>query len=495
MRAAALFGAALVAASAATGQVDDDGLDTFRRAMKEIQERYVDEARVSNEILMTKAEEGVLDSLDPESLVLSDDGKPGEAEAGVTIGVKDSSAWVLDVAENGPADAAGLKPGDRLLRVGGDDTYNKKRPEIDRALRGPAGTTVWLLWVIASGEFREAAVKLAVLNRPAFRRLKLDGTDIIQVYRLDMAAVRGMKDAMKPDADGVVLDLRRAAGGDVDAALELADSCFAGGELLATGHAADPMTARQYIASKKGNPLKMPLVLLTGGGTAGAAELLAAALKEHGRAVLVGKRTFGFAARQKEFPLGVSGKKRIRLTVERFLSPLSVNLSSTGVESDIEAEAWGTVERSALLDRHRVPERLADRLIEDPPASFDAQALKGGELKLSSLVAKGKSVSEQRWEFERSFAVALAALVQEMELDVKPGQLEAERPALISRVRVLLARRRMTPEAAALVALREDREVALGVDMLKAMRTLKHSPASEARRQPKPSAVLAPAAR
>ena len=467
----------LVAGSTAFGQVDTASLKPFLKAMEMIQTRYVDESKISSEQLLAKAEEGVVDALDPESLVLSGEDPPGEAEIGITVGVKDSTVWVLDVAEGSPADQAGLRAGDRLLRINGEPVHAQKRPEIEHALRGKAGSSLWLLWVDAQEDYREVALVRKALTRPAWRHLELDDVGIIQVFRLNAASGKEIQAVLRASevegARGAILDLRRSSGGDVDAALSLADACFAGGELLAIGQTANPENTRQYVAAKKSKPLLMPLVILAGGSTQGAAELLAAALKEHRRAVVVGKPTFGFVARQKEFPLGRDGKQRVRLTVERFLSPSTVSLTGTGVGADLSVPSRLNREVSRLLARHRVAERLTARMLESPPAAFSMEAIQRGELKLNSMVAKGKSVAEQRGEFEQAFAIAVQGLLRELEVDVKLGELAAERLALISKVRVLLARSQMKPKEALLVALREDPEIALGVDVLKAMRTLR----------------------
>lgn len=462
----------------AAGAADDARLEPFQNALEQLEQKYYDESLVGPARLLAKAEEGVVDSLDPESLVL-DGAAPasGGADPGLIIGVKDGMAWILDVLDGSPAAQAGLKAGDRLMRINGEPAYGKKRLEVERALMGPAGSTVVLLWEDADDELREASVGRQTVQRPGWRRVTLDDVELIQIFRLDPETAREVREflAKAPAGTaGAALDLRRCASGDLDAALDLAGAFVAPGHVLALGQGAGPRTAKSYVSEKKGRPVDVPLILLIGPGTEGPAELLASALKEQRRSVTVGKRTFGFVARQKDFPLVEDGKRRLRLTVERFLTPGLVSLTGTGVGADLAAEVPGPRETLRLLERHGITGRLVDRLIKLPPAVFDPAGVAGGELKLTAAVAKGKSVAEQRGEFEQAIEIALRAVLRDADLEIAHDALDQVRLALISAVRVELARRLMKPDPALAVALREDPEVALGLDTLKALKKLAH---------------------
>ena len=136
---------------------------------------------------------------------------------------------------------------------------------------------------------------------------------------------------------------------------------------------------RRYESKRQGGGVAAPLVVLIGPGTRGSGELLAAALSEAGRAVSVGRRTFGFAARQREFPIPGEGRK-VRLTVERFQGPDGVELTGTGVGAALASPPPLPREVANVLERRRVALRIADRLSATPPAEYDAAALKRGEL-------------------------------------------------------------------------------------------------------------------
>jgi carboxyl-terminal processing protease len=473
MRRAGAFFAFLLAASPVLA-VSDSELDPFINAMSEIQRRYVDETKAETALLLRSASDGVVNALDAESLVLDPAPPAGEAGPGFSVGVRDGVVWVLDVVEGGPAGAAGLREGHRLLQIDGKDAGGKKRAEIERALKGPAGSKVWLLWNDEEDSYREAQVERKLLARPAWRRVPLDGVELIQVFRLDGTAAGEIASALgsSPFAGGCVLDLRKCAGGDPDAAIALADALLPGGLTIATGRGAGGKGEHRYETTRKSKPVSVPIVILLGFGTRGAGEILAGALADHRRALAVGKRTFGYASRQKDFPLPSGEGRRLRLTVERFFTPGGVCLTGTGVGAELEAGEPLPRRIERELERYRVAERLADRLLASPPAAFDAEALKTGVLALAAVEAKGKSVAERRGEFERAFQIAVEALMRELDADIPRDALDQARLALISRVRVEIAGRRRTPDEALAVALREDSEAAMGADLIRALRKM-----------------------
>ena len=462
-----LFAVALVPAYSrpAVSQDGEDKFGLFFKAMDEIQDRYVDEGKVGTDRLMEKAEEGIVDSLDPESMIIREKGASGTAEVGLSVGIRDGGAWVLDVVEGSPAERTGLKIGDQLLRIDGENAGSRKRPDIENMLKGPLGSTVTLMWANRDREYFEAAVKRDAVVRPALRRFGVDGTEVVQVFRLDAAAVLDIR-RMLGEVDGALLDLRRASGGDPDAALDLAGACYATGELLALGKGSDPVKVRQYVAEKKKQAVKARLVVLSGWGTCGAPELLVSALKEHRRAVVVGSKTFGAVSRQKNFALN---GRTLRLTVERFLSASNVSLSVTGVGADLGVEEKVESEAVRFMAKHGFPERLAERIIATPPSAFDADALKTGELRLGRAAAKDKSVAEQKYEFEQSFVVAANTLVRELDLDVKSDEVDIDRSWLISETRKAIAKKLMKPDAFLVAEAREDPVIALGADVLRSL--------------------------
>jgi len=462
--------AAVIASSMVHAQ--DPKLDTFIGAFNDIQRRYVDESKVGTDRLVGEALKGVVNTLDPESLIVGRDDKPaGPADPGLTVGIRDGMVLVLDVAEGSPAEGSGVQPGDRIIRIDGEGAAGKKRAEVERSIRGAAGSRVTLMWADPRNEVREVVLARSPSGRQAWRSLKLDGVLVVQVFRFDAASaaeIRGTLQGIKPgEVAGVLFDVRRSSAGDYDAALELADACFGGNELLAIGQAVNHRYAKTYQAKRKSDWVKLPLVVVAGPYTQGAAELFAAALQDHKRAVVVGNHTFGYASRQHDFEL--SDGKFLRLTVERFLTPLSLSITGAGLEPDLVVNEAPPGEVALSLARHHIAEKLVERLFNDPPYEYDAEAVQRGELKLGAAALKGKSVIEQRMEFEQAFQIALEALLRDLDLEYDKDDLEEQRNGLISRVRVLLAKARMKPADALFVSLREDRAAVLAADSLRAL--------------------------
>ncbi len=453
----------------------DNPYDLFIDAMERIEARYVDERKADPGKLVENAVEGVIERLDPESLILPSEPREGGAGIGVRIGVKPGGAVILDVVEDSPAEKAGIRQGDRLLRADGRSAFGKKRLEIERWLEGRAGSSVRLMWLSENGEYWEKNVQRAEIRQPAWRRVTLEEADVVQVFKLDSAAAREIGDALKAASrdgrPGAVLDLRRASGGEIEAALNLAAQCFRGGELLAVGLSGNSKSAREYVCPQNSSPLECGLVLLVGPYTQGPAELLAASLRDHLRAVVVGSRTFGFVARQREFDL--TGGRRLRLSVERFKSPSLVSLSVTGVGADLGSDLAARTGLADIYLRRRIPELLAERLISDPPAVFDARELTGGTLKLAKDAAEDKSVSEQQAAFEEAFALLEESILREQNVDMERLELARQRAEAISQVRVYLAKRFMDPKQARAAVMMEDPVLMLGLDALKAMRFLR----------------------
>jgi len=455
---------------------DDSRLELIMNTMGEIRTRYVDEAKADPDRLIGSAMKGVIDGLDADSLVLPD-GAPGEAEPGISIAVKDGVPWVADVVDSSPAAAAGIRQGDRILRVDGENVVGKKRLEAERMLRGPPGSRASILWGDRRGGYHEVSIARVAVVRQAWRKVPLGEAPLIQVFCIDDSSVPGIIEALKESSKslsgGAVLDLRRASGGDVDAALKLADACLEGGVVMALGREAGKAAERQYSSKRKDKPVDAPLAVLVGPFTQGAAELTAAALKERRRAVLVGRNTFGSVGRQANFPLPGRKGAQVRLTVERFLTPAGISLTGSGVGAEMAVKEPAPTEAGRIIERHSVAEKIVDRLIASPPPVFDLDGLKRGELALSRTATKGRSVAEQRSEFEQAFQIMLEEVLAGLDLEPAREEVDQERPALMSRVKVLLAARLMASAEALAVGLREDPEVAMGLDALKAIRILR----------------------
>ena len=452
----------------------DSKLEPFLEALDDMQVRYWDETKVTTPKLTENAIKGIVDSLDSESLLMDKDQPVGSAGLGISIAVKDGAVYVYDIVEGCAAESAGLRPGDRILRVDGKGVSGKKRLEVEAQLRGAPGSRAMLLWADSRASYREVAFTRSPLAKASWRSTRLDSVEVVQVFRLDAASAKEISAwLMKLDeavVSGAVLDLRLCHMGEPDAGIALAEACLGGKDVVAIGTGLNQKYSRQYTAKKKDSSVRIPLVAVTGPWTAGSAEIFAGALQANHRCILVGEKTFGYAARQQDFPL--DGGKSLRLTVERFSTPLSKSITGRGLDPDLAVSAPVPGKTALYFSDHQVAEKYAERILKEPPAEYDFDALKKGEMKLTSAELKDRSVAEQRQEFETTFQISLEAMLRDLELEYDREDLEESRAALISRVRVLLARRLMKPGDALQVMLREDPAVMMAADSIGALERL-----------------------
>ncbi|GIW71037.1 MAG: hypothetical protein KatS3mg102_0579 [Planctomycetota bacterium] len=278
---------------------------TFSDVKRLIQEHYV--RPVDEQELTWAALRGMVQALDPYSAFLT----PAEARSfldetegefgglGIEITVEDGLVLVIAPLEGTPAFEAGMLPGDRIIAIEGEAREFRSAEEAARVLKGPPGTRVRLT-VVHPGESRPVEIEItrAVIHVPSVRRPELlepqAGIGYVRVAQFGPEAGKEVRAAVERlRADGMralVLDLRSNPGGHLEAALEVADLFIREGVLLRTEGREG---ARSYPARAEGTIADLPLVVLINGYSASASEIVAGALKDAGRAHLIGTRTFG----------------------------------------------------------------------------------------------------------------------------------------------------------------------------------------------------------
>ncbi|MDO4526577.1 MAG: S41 family peptidase [Candidatus Saccharibacteria bacterium] len=260
------------------------------------------------------------------------------AGIGVEIGLRDGYVKVLRLLPDNPALRAGLREGDVLYKVNGEEVYSWNSDEIAKVLRGDAGTEVEVT-VARDGEEKTFKMKREEINNVS-AYVKYDGsTAIITVTRFDnntgtevqkMAAEFAGKGINK-----VILDLRGNGGGYVSAAQDLLSLWLDNKPILVqkSKHFGEETTST---SSGKAILKDMKTVVLVNASTASASEITAAALKEYGNATIVGKTTYGKGVVQKMYNL--SGGSMLKVTVAEWLTPERNSINGTGVQPDVEVE-------------------------------------------------------------------------------------------------------------------------------------------------------------
>ncbi len=334
------------------------GLDLFLEVLQTVQSNYVD--AVDSHRLVTGAMRGVAQGLDPWSRYLD----PEEFRAaratiqgsfdGIGASVDQRSGWPVLIApvEGSPAWDAGLEPGDVITEVDGRSTFGLSPDDMSGRLRGAPGTLVML--TVARGDAERTLElrrrRVTVRNVPyAF----LAEPSIAYVRLAQFSARAGAEVAAACDslrrlgARALVLDVRGNPGGTLEEAVAVASQFLPTGAGVVSTDGRAPASRQRFTATRARPELVWPVAVLVDGGTASAAEIVAGALQDHDRAVLVGDTTYGKGVSQQIYPLR-TGLGALQLTVSRYLTPSGRSIHReplTALEGPDEDETQVTGER------------------------------------------------------------------------------------------------------------------------------------------------------
>jgi carboxyl-terminal processing protease len=320
-------------------------LNLFDEAFERVRQDSVDP--VTDKKLIGAAIAGMLSGLDPHAAYLdpaalktekvAGGGEPG---IGVAVTIVNGEPKVISPRDGSPAAEAGIKPGDLIFSIDKQPTYELSLVEIEQKLRGPAGSSVALVLRRGNGGPIRLTLKRAALAAQTVTSRVIEGNlGYLRVAGFDggtqaalAAAVQQLRDETGGKLAGLVLDLRNDPGGDFDAAVAVADSFLDKGD-VAVVKGRNP-GATKHISAMPGDLAKgLPIVALVNGGTAREAELVAGALQDNHRAILLGTKTFGESAIETLIPLGTGGA--IRLTTTRFATPTGREIDGKGLEPDL----------------------------------------------------------------------------------------------------------------------------------------------------------------
>jgi carboxyl-terminal processing protease len=352
-------------------------LEIFADALAFVQAHYVDE--VPPKDLIYGALAGLLGNLDPHSQFLT----PEEYEdlmadtsghfggIGVEITLKDHLITIITPIEGTPAWDAGLQPNDRIVKI--DDTVLRDFTlnQAVKMLRGKPGTevslTVWrqkeeklLTFKIKRATIEIRDIKEARMLEEGIAYLKLVEFSEETPHHFDRA-LAGLK---SKGMSALILDLRNNPGGLLDQAVEVTERFIPKGEVIVSIKGRDP-SQDEVFTSRSNSPYKdMPIVVLINEGSASGSEILAGCLKDHGRAILVGLRTFGKGSVQTVLPL--RDGSALKLTTSRYYTPLGASIHEKGIVPDVivpeelSAQGEGPGEETALEEIFEGVEKKAD---------------------------------------------------------------------------------------------------------------------------------------
>lgn len=326
------------------------GLSDFAKALNLIEKNYVEE--VSSEQLTQSAIKGMFDSLDPYSVYLSSEGlrnleigTMGEFEGiGIEITVRDGFLTVISPIEGSPAQEAGVKSGDVIISIDGESTEKTDIVDALDRIRGREGTEVDIA-VRRNGT--EETHKFTITRRIVKLRSvesRLIEKDIgyikLSQFHRDSAdeflsSYRGLEKENGAKLGGLVLDLRNNPGGLLEQALALSDMFLDKGLILNVKGRSE-LTSKEYFAREGMDIPTNHVAVIVNRGSASASEVLAGALKDSGRAKIVGTRTFGKGSVQSVIEL--SGETGVKITTARLFTPKGILIDDKGIEPDIFVE-------------------------------------------------------------------------------------------------------------------------------------------------------------
>tara|TARA_Y100001960_G_scaffold332169_1_gene431714 strand:- start:2234 stop:3364 length:1131 start_codon:yes stop_codon:yes gene_type:complete len=320
-------------------------IDLFGEVLEKINKEYIDEVDQSE--LMDSAINGVLQSLDPYSAYMNPElfknmqtdtqGKFGGL--GIEIGMEAGVVKVISPIDGTPAAKAGIKAGDYIVKIGEVQVQGKSLMEAVKLMRGPVGSSVEL--TIRRRGKKKALVKkvtrkIIVINSVEAKILKEKiGYIRLKSFNSNSSAqlvkkIENFEKKEKPH--GYILDLRNNPGGLLTQAVNITDFFLSDGEIVST-KGRRVIENRRFFA-KKGDELNgKPLIVLINNGSASASEIVAGALKDHKRAIILGEDTYGKGSVQSIIPLSDGGG--IRITVSKYYLPSGKSISEVGVKPDI----------------------------------------------------------------------------------------------------------------------------------------------------------------
>ena len=329
-------------------------LEIFSNVLSLVQQDYVEE--IDTQAAIEGAIKGMLSSLDPHSSYLKpDDFKELQVETkgsfsgiGIEITLKDDMLTVVSPIEDTPAFKAGIQAGDRIIKIENEPTKDMSLVEAVKKLRGPKGSKVTISihregWT----DLQDFTITRDVIPIYSVKSDMMEtGYGYARVTNFQRNTAQDLQDAIdeliqESELKGLILDLRDNPGGLLDASVKVADLFLDNGIIVSTkGRLQDQNM--EFSAHSGGPAYHFPIVVLINGGTASASEIVAGALQDHKRALILGTQSFGKGSVQTIIPMNDGAG--LRLTTARYFTPNGTSIQATGITPDVILPAIETKE-------------------------------------------------------------------------------------------------------------------------------------------------------
>ncbi|MCY4532236.1 MAG: S41 family peptidase [Gammaproteobacteria bacterium] len=343
-------------------------LRIFAEAFNRVSAAYVEE--IDDRALLDSAIKGMLSQLDPHSAYLDRKSFTDLQETttgnygglGLEVGQEDGVVKVISPMDDTPADNAGLMPGDLILQLDDTPVRGMSLSDAVESMRGEPGSTIKLL-VLKKGESvpRDITITRKIIKVASVRQRFLEeGYGYLRIAQFQSGTGSEVKkaiDELKEEGNltGLVIDLRNNPGGVLQSAVDVSDFFVSEGLIVYTSGRIRNTDVR-FIASTPDSLEGVPIVVLVNEGTASASEIVAGALQDHGRAVIMGTHTFGKGSVQTILPL--NDEKAIKLTTALYYTPNGRSIQAEGITPDIRVDRstvtrldknpWGATEKNLL---------------------------------------------------------------------------------------------------------------------------------------------------
>ncbi len=373
---AVVFAMATWGMSQRVGAVANDAYESLRiftDVVSIVEENYAEEVDIKE--LVYNAVKGMLRGLDPHSSFLTPedysemqvDTKGAFGGIGIEIGIREGVLTVIAPIEDTPAFKAGIKAKDKIVKIGDKPTKDMTLNDAVKLMRGPKGTEV-TIWIMREG-FEEpkpfTIVRDIIKVKSVKSKMLEDGFGYIRITQFQESTADDLEDALNKlgsregKLKGLVLDLRNNPGGLLQQAVAVANKFISSGLIVYTKGRA-PGQDLSFNADAEGTHPYYPMIVLVNGGSASASEIVAGALQDHRRAVLLGTTTFGKGSVQTIIPL--ADGSAVRLTTSKYYTPSGRSIQARGIEPDIIVAADN-------FKGHLKEKDLAGHLEEEKPPS------------------------------------------------------------------------------------------------------------------------------
>ncbi|KZY37605.1 peptidase S41 [Roseovarius sp. HI0049] len=369
-------------------------LDLFGDIFERIRSQYVEE--VDEGELIEAAINGMLTSLDPHSSYLS----PNDAAdmrvqtrgefggLGIEVTQEEGFVKVVSPIDGTPADSAGVEAGDFITHVDGESVLGLTLDEAVDMMRGPVGSEI-VITLVREGEAEPFDVSIIrdTIKLTAVRARTERNSVVLRVTTFNDQTFRNLESGLNEQIEeaggmdnvtGIVLDLRNNPGGLLTQAIKVADAFLDKGEIVST-RGRNPEDGERFNATEGDLANGLPMVVLINGGSASASEIVAGALKDHRRAIVVGTKSFGKGSVQTVMPL--RGDGAMRLTTARYYTPSGRSIQALGVSPDIVVAQPRTTPASEEEDEAEESAAARSRSEADLRGRLDNDSLSEDEIR------------------------------------------------------------------------------------------------------------------